>query len=137
MGQLSFAELEDGMRMLSKLPRAVQMRFHSGCLSGKKSIQGLSAPDFHDWYLTENLEQTTSWLAAQLGTIVRVHSLQSVQKHNGALGEIIKFEEKLRWGVKTVTGHVLSLRPSNLTFVSRAAVTEKQAVFYSQAVVPL
>jgi len=60
-----------------------------------------------------------------------------VQKHNGALGEIIKFEEKLRWGVKTVTGHVLSLRPSNLTFVSRAAVTEKQAVFYSQAVVPL
>jgi len=57
-----------------------------------------------------------------MGAMVRMHSLQSATEHNGLMGEIVD-STKDRWGIRTVTGCVLSLKPSNLTRVGRAATS--------------
>jgi len=81
---------------------------------------------------TGNLEQSSTGL--EMGAIVRMHSLQSAPEHNGLMGEIVERDfTKDRWGIRTVTGRVLSLKPSNLTRVGRAATagylkTPKSAV---------
>lgn len=54
-------------------------------------------------------EQLTAPGTLAIGDMVRVHSLQSAYEHNGKLGEIVKHDlGKDQWGVKTVTGIVIS-----------------------------
>jgi len=71
----------------------------------------------------EQAQQATGLL--EMGAMVRMHSLQSATEHNGLMGEIVERDAtKDRWGIRTVTGRVLSLKPSNLTRVGRAATAE-------------
>jgi len=71
----------------------------------------------------EHAQQATGLL--EMGAMVRMHSLQSATEHNGLMGEIVERDAtKDRWGIRTVTGRVLSLKPSNLTRVGRAATAE-------------
>jgi len=72
-----------------------------------------------DDHCTATLEQQNPLGALMIGARVRMHSLQSAPKHNGVLGEIVKHNlAKGRWYVKTSSGGVILLKPSNLTLVA-------------------
>jgi len=74
-----------------------------------------------------NPEPQVTPRALAMGALVRVHSLQSALEPNGVLGEIVKHDvANGRWDVKTATGNVMSLKPSNLTLVSKADVAAEE-----------
>jgi tetratricopeptide (TPR) repeat protein/uncharacterized membrane protein YgcG/predicted nucleotidyltransferase len=55
----------------------------------------------------------------RVGARVRLHSLQAAAQHNGAGGELLKYNASTgRWDVKLSNGHELAVRPGNLTVVS-------------------
>jgi len=65
---------------------------------------------------TARTKQPATPGSRMMGTIVRVHSLQSSPEHNGVLGAIVRHDlANGRWHIRTVNGRVLSFKPSNLT----------------------
>ena len=99
---------------------------HAGATSGEVSFPPASGSveaggkmEREDDHCTATLEQQDLPGVLAIGARVRMHSLQLAPEHNGVLGEIVKHNlAKGRWYVKTSSGGVILLKPSNLTLVA-------------------
>ena len=57
-------------------------------------------------------------LAVEVGATVQVHSLIRSPEYNGLHGVVLEHvNARGRWGIKTVTGHSLSLKPANFVVI--------------------